>query len=59
MTEDPLNAIETMNAVSDMAKMMRVFYRELVHQGFTTNEALALTMTYLTAALGPLPPRSE
>lgn len=57
MTDNPLDAIQAINAVSDMAKLMRGFYRELVNEGFSASEALALTMTYLTSATTP--PRND
>lgn len=50
---DPLTSIEMLNGMSDLAKSMRVFYTELIDEGFNKSEALSLTLTLLSTVMRP------
>lgn len=41
-----------LNAVGAMSEMLRVFYDNLIKQGFSQEEALYLTSDYMKAVLG-------
>lgn len=41
-----------LNAVGAMSEVLRVFYDNLVKQGFTNQEALYLTSDYMKAVFG-------
>ena len=49
MKEDIENII---NAVGAMSEMLKVFYDNLIKQGFTNQEALRLTSDYMKAVFG-------
>jgi len=43
MNENPIDAVEVLQPVRDIAHMTAEFYRELLDEGFTEVEALTLT----------------
>lgn len=47
MTDDPMDAIEMRQALTNMAGLVRHFHIQLVAEGFTELEALKLATTWL------------
>ena len=53
MSDDPITRIETEQGIRDVAHIMRVFFIQLIDEGFTHIEALQMTNAYLAALLVP------
>lgn len=48
---NPLNELEALNAMKNMAKLTRSYYAALRDEGFRAGEALQLTTTWLRATV--------
>ncbi len=48
LTGTPMDGVEFINAMRNVASGVRAFYVGLVEEGFTDAEALRLTLAYVT-----------
>ena len=51
---DPLDVIEMREALRNLASLSRIFYQELVDEGFDKRQALTLTGAWLAALTKPV-----
>lgn len=52
MTPDPLDDVETRQAVRGLVEIVALYFEELVKSGFSRGEALALTISYQQITIG-------
>jgi hypothetical protein len=51
-TPSPLDAVEALNSMRNMASLIRAFYVGLVEEGFDAAEAMRLTVAWVVGAAG-------